>query len=96
MGKIAIILTFLILVHSTAINENRKHVHIYSNQKHLQNELAKIWIEKDGKKCIEVEYSLLDSKIEESIIQTITENWDLLIHQIELVFNGNKIKIIKL
>ena len=52
--------------------------------------VAKIWIEKDGEKNIEIAYSELSSKDNDLLISAIDRNWDYLNDQISKSFNGEK------
>ena len=52
--------------------------------------VAKIWIEKDGVKCVEVAYSELSSKDNSLLIEAIERNWDFLNEQITKSFRGEK------
>ena len=55
--------------------------------------MAKIWIEKDGKKNIEVDWSKLSSADEAMIIDAIDKHWEELNQRIDEVFAGKKIQI---
>lgn len=60
MGKLALLLSFILSVFPADANENRRHIHIVKRghkNSHRGQTVAKIWIEKDGKKCIEIAWS---------------------------------------
>ena len=50
----------------------------------------KIWIEKDGKRCIEVADSKLSQKDNKMIMEAISNNWEYINEQITRCFNGEK------
>ena len=92
MGKIAFLKIFLklfVLVSIPSdINDNRRHVHVFSRNKNARQEksIAKIWIESHGEKKVEIAESTLSAKEKEVLIQTIMDNWDLINQQIDLTF----------
>ena len=101
MGKLAFVLNFILAVFPIDATENRRHVHvIYKGKKrsktHRGNTVAKIWIEKNGEKCIEVDWSTLNSIEEAKVIEIINSNWDTINQQIDKVFAGDKIRILTL
>lgn len=55
--------------------------------------VAKIWIEKNGIKFVEVAYSELSAKDNAMLVKAIEDNWDFLNDQITKSFNGEKIII---
>lgn len=96
MGKLAIILCFILSVFPADANENRRHIHVVkrgSKKSHRGNTVAKIWIEQNGEKQIEVAWSELSSDDEAVIIEFIDEHWELLNKNIDAVFAGKKIRI---
>lgn len=52
--------------------------------------VAKIWIEKNGIKFVEVAYSELSAKDNAMLVKAIEDNWDFLNDQITKSFNGEK------
>ena len=60
------------------------------------NTVAKIWIEKEGQKDIEIAWSELSSAEEEIINRSIDENWETLNRKMDDVFEGKKIRIKKI
>ena len=60
MGKLAFILSFILSVFPADASENRRHVHVVrrgAKGSHRGDTVAKIWIEKNGCKCVEVDWS---------------------------------------
>lgn len=99
MGKLIYFLCFILSVFPTDANENRRHVHIIKrgNKKtHLGDTVAKIWIEENGLKKIEVAWSELSSSDEQAIIKLIDQRWDEINKQIDQVFAGEKVIIKKI
>jgi len=101
MGKLAFILNFILAVFPSDATENRRHVHvIYKGKKrsktHRGNTVAKFWIEKDGVKCVEVDWSNLSAQEEADIIKAIDKNWETINKQIDKVFAGDKVTILTL
>ena len=72
------------------INDNRRHIHVFYRGKREQECVAKFWIESNGKKCVEIAYSRLSAKENETIMQAIDSNWDLLNEQMDKIFAGVK------
>ena len=98
MGKLAIILFFILSVFPADANENRRHIHVVrrgSKKSHRGNTVAKIWIEENGQKKIDVAWSELDADDLAKIIDVIDKNWDLFNKMIDDVFAGKKITIKK-
>ena len=99
MGKLALILGFILSVFPADATENRRHIHVVRKGKkrsHRGNTVAKIWIEKNNQKNIEIAWSELSSTEEEEIINAIDEHWEDLNRMIDKVFEGEKIRIKKL
>ena len=99
MGKLAFILGFILSVFPADAKENRRHIHVVrrgSKQSHRGDTVAKIWIEENGLKKIEVAWSELTTADEEVIVKAIDEHWDELNHSIDMVFAGRKIRIKKI
>ena len=96
MGKLLLILRFIISVFPADKDENRRHVHIVrrgSKQSHRGDTVAKIWSEENGAKKIEVAWSELNASEEQLIIKAIDEHWDEINRLIDQVFDGKKIKV---
>ena len=75
---------------SSDINDNRKHVHIFKKGGRHRTSLAKIWVESNGEKKIEIDYSFLSTKENEMLINVIDRNWTFIINQIDKTFKGKK------
>ncbi len=98
MGKLAVILFFILSVFPADANENRRHIHVVrrgSKKSHRGNTVAKIWIEENGKKKIDVAWSELDADDLAKIIDIIDKNWELFNKMIDDVFAGKKITMKK-
>ena len=98
MGKLAVILFFILSVFPADANENRRHIHVVrrgSKKSHRGNTVAKIWIEENGKKKIDVAWSELDADDLAMIIDIIDKNWELFNKMIDDVFAGKKITMKK-
>lgn len=98
MGKLAVILFFILSVFPADANENRRHIHVVrkgSKKSHRGDTVAKIWIEENGQKKIEVEWSEMDAADLAKIIDVIDKNWELFNKMIDDVFAGKKITIKK-
>lgn len=96
MGKLALILCFILSVFPADAGEDRRHIHVVkrgSKKSHRGNTVAKIWIEENGEKKIEIAWSELSSADEALIINAIDKYWDELNDKIDKVFAGEKIKI---
>lgn len=60
------------------INDNRRHVHIFKKGGRHLHSAAKIWIEKNGQRCVEIAESQLTSKENQMLIEAIEKNWEFL------------------
>lgn len=101
MGKLAFILNFILAVFPIDAIENRRHVHVISksmkrNKTHRGNTVAKIWIEQNCEKCIEIDWSTLNATEEAQVIAAIDKHWETINKQIDKVFAGDKIRILTL
>ena len=90
MGQLAFLRMFLLVSIPTDINDNRRHIHIFLKGTRHMRSVAKIWIEKNGEKNIEIAYSELSSKDNDLLIEAINRNWDFLNDQITKSFKGEK------
>ena len=96
MGKLMLLLYFILSVFPADATENRRHIHVVrrgSKKSHRGNTVAKIWIEKDGQKDIEIAWSELSADEEAEIVKAIDDNWEELNRLIDEVFAGKKINI---
>ena len=99
MGKLIYFLCFILSVFPADANENRRHIHVTrkgDKKTHRGDTVAKIWIEENGKKKIEVCWSELNAKDESAIIDVIDKNWDAINEMINKVFAGESVDIIKI
>lgn len=89
-------LYFILSVFPTDATENRRHIHVVrrgSKKSHRGNTVAKIWIEENGQKKIEIAWSELNATEEAEIITAIDKYWEELNQLIDDVFAGKKIRI---
>ena len=96
MGKLMILLYFILSVFPADATENRRHIHVVrrgSKKSHRGDTVAKIWIEENGEKKIEVAWSELTADEETKIIKAIDTHWDELNQMIDDVFAGKKVRI---
>ena len=96
MGKLMILLYFILSVFPADATENRRHIHGVrrgSKKSHRGDTVAKIWIEENGEKKIEVAWSELTADEEALIIEAIDTHWEQLNQMIDDVFAGKKIQI---
>ena len=94
-----ILLYFILSVFPADATENRRHIHVVrrgSKKSHRGDTVAKIWIEENGQKKIEVAWSELSSDEETLIIEAIDKHWEELNRLIDDVFAGKKIQIKKI
>ena len=99
MGKLAFILCFILSVFPADASENRRHIHVVrrgDKRSHKGHTVAKIWIEENGEKKIEVDWSELSAADEALIVDAIDKHWEELNHSIDMVFAGKKIQIKKI
>lgn len=96
MGKLMLFLYFILSVFPADATENRRHIHVVrrgSKKSHRGDTVAKIWIEENGKKKIDIAWSLLSADEDTELIKAIDENWNELNRLIDDVFAGKKIQI---
>ena len=96
MGKLMLLLYFILSVFPADATESRRHIHVVrrgSKKSHRGNTVAKIWIEKNGQKDIEIAWSELSADEEAEIVKAIDDNWEELNRLIDEVFAGKKINI---
>ena len=90
MGQLALIRAFILVSIPIDINDNTRHVHVFrKGTRHMQS-LAKIWIELNGIKCVEIAESSLSAKDNEMLLRVIEDNWDFINNQISRSFKGEK------
>ena len=89
MGKILSYLRFIVLVFSTDINENRRHVHVTNAS---FTKLAKFWIEKNGVRSIELcDGGKFTGRELREARQLILDNISYIEEQLHLFYEGNRI-----
>ena len=91
-----LLLYFILSVFPPDATENRRHIHVVrrgSKKSHRGDTVAKIWIEENGVKKIEVAWSELNADEEAEVIKAIDEHWEELNNLIDDVFAGKKIQI---
>ena len=93
MGQLAFIKMFLLVSIPTDVNDNRRHIHIFRKGGRHLHSVAKIWIERNGMKDIEIAESLLRAKDIAMIVAAIDRHWEFLNEQITRTFNGEKTKV---
>lgn len=64
-----------------------------SKKSHRGDTVAKIWIEENGQKMIEIAWSELTGDEEAEVLKAIDEHWEELNRLIDDVFAGKKIQI---
>lgn len=90
MGQLAFLRMFLLVSIPTDVNDNRRHVHVFRKGGRHLHSVAKIWIERNGKKCVEIAMSELSAKDNQMIIDAIDRHWEFINNQITKTFNGEK------
>ncbi|MBR7068053.1 MAG: hypothetical protein IKI28_07020 [Bacteroidales bacterium] len=96
MGKLLLILRFILSVFPSDRDERRRHVHVIqrgNKQSHRGSTVAKIWIEENGEKKVEVAWSELAASDELLIISIIDKHWEEINLLIDQVFAGKKIQV---
>ena len=93
MGQLAFIKTFILVAMPIDVNDNRRHVHVFKKGGRHRKSVAKIWIESNGAKCIEIAESELSTKENAMIINAIDKHWELVNDQISLTFRGEKTEL---
>ena len=90
MGQLAFLRMFLLVSIPTDVNDNRRHVHVFRKGGRHLHSVAKIWIERNGEKCVEIATSELSAKDNQMIIDAIDRHWEFINNQITKTFNGEK------
>ena len=93
MGQLAFIKMFLLVSIPTDVTDNRRHIHVFRKGGRHLHSVAKIWIERDGNKDIEIAESLLSAKDNAILVAAIDRHWEFLNEQITRAFNGEKTKV---
>ena len=90
MGQLAFLKMFLLVSIPTDVNDNRRHVHIFKKGGRHLHSIAKFWIEKEGKPCVEIAYSTRSKQDNEMIASAIERHWTFINNQITKSFEGKK------
>ena len=90
MGQLAFLRMFLFVSIPTDIYDNRRHIHIFKKGGRHLHSVAKIWIESNGIKCVEIAESSLSAKDNSLLIEAIDKHWEFLNEQISKSFRGEK------
>ena len=90
MGQLAFIKTFILVAIPIDINDNRRHVHVFRKGGRHRQSVAKIWIESNGVKCVEIAESELSAKENKMLVDAIDKHWELINNQMTLTFRGEK------
>lgn len=93
MGQLAFIKMFLLVSIPTDVNDNRRHIHVFRKGGRHLHSVAKIWIERNGIKDIEIAESELNAKDNALIVSAIGRHWDFINEQIIKTFRGEKTKV---
>ncbi|WP_302975549.1 DUF4160 domain-containing protein [Paraprevotella clara] len=93
MGQLAFIKMFLLVSIPTDVNDNRRHIHVFRKGGRHLHSVAKIWIERNGIKDIEIAESELNAKDNALIVSAIGRHWDFINEQITKTFRGEKTKV---
>ena len=82
MAEIAFLEIFVLLSFPEDRNENRRHLHLFRVRKNESSYIAKIWIEKNGKKDVSIaEYAntkvakQFSSSDEAKVLNAISDKW---------------------
>ena len=93
MGKLLILAKYVFLVFGTDLYENRKHIHVTYNQRGFKK-ACKFWLEP----TIQLDESKMgdfNSRELLEIEKLIYENKEILMSQVQLFYNRQKVKAIK-
>ena len=96
MGQLAFLKMFILVAISLDANDNRRHVHVFRKGMRHQHSLAKIWIESEGRQCVEIAESSLSSKDNEMLVAAINRHWKFINDQVTKAFNGEKTVLINI
>lgn len=72
------------------VNDNRRHVHVFRKGGRHLHSVAKIWIESNGEKCVEIAESVLSQSENRLLIDAINHHWEYINDQISKTFRGEK------
>lgn len=98
MAEVAFWEVFVLLSFPQDKDENRRHLHLYHVNKNNASFVAKIWIEKNGKKDVSIAYygtskiaKKFSSTDEKAILSAITEKWTAINAKLDDFFAGKKL-----
>lgn len=92
MGQLAFLKMFILVSIPTDANDNRRHVHVFKRGRRRLHSVAKIWIESNGMKCVEIAESQLSTKDNNMLVEAINNHWEFINEQITKSFRGEKTK----
>lgn len=90
MGQLAFIKTFILVAIPIDVNDNRRHVHVFKKGGRSRKSVAKIWIEANGAKCVEIAESELSARDNKMLVDAIDRHWEFINNQISTAFRGEK------
>ena len=90
MGQLAFLKTFVLVAISLDVHDNRQHVHVFRKGGRHLHSVAKIWIESNGEKCVEIAESSLSAKENSMLVDAIERHWDFINEQVAKTFRGEK------
>lgn len=90
MGQLAFLKMFILVSISVDVKDNRRHVHVFKKGGRHLNSVAKIWIESNGVKCVEIAESQLSAKDNKMLVDAIDCHWEFINDQITKTFKGEK------
>ena len=90
MGQLAFLKMFILVSIPVAKLDNWRHVHVFYRNGRHQRSVAKIWIEKNGRPCVEIAESSLTPKENKMLVDAITTHWQFINDQITRCFNGER------
>lgn len=93
MGQLAFLRMFILVSIPTDVNDNRRHVHVFRKGGRKLHSLAKIWIERNGEKCVEIAESQLSARDNSILVNAINRHWDFINEQITKAFSGERTRI---
>ncbi|MBS1639602.1 MAG: DUF4160 domain-containing protein [Bacteroidetes bacterium] len=93
MGKLLILLKYVFLVYSIDINETRKHIHVTYNIAGYKQS-CKFWLEPEVELDENKKGNFTEIELRE-IKKLIEENFDVLLNQLQLFYEGKTVKSIK-
>ena len=90
MGQLAFIRMFVLVSIPVDKRDNRRHVHVFHQNGRHQRSVAKIWIEKNGRQCVEIAESSLSPRENKMLVDAINVHWIFINDQITRCFNGER------